>query len=250
MTRFTLITVLPELVVPFREVGIVGRAVARGLVSIDTLNPREFATDRRATVDDAPYGGGPGMVMTIGPLRRAIEAARGKDKGGSHVAYLSPQGVRLTHARVVELSHHPHLVLLAGRYEGVDERLIEADVDSEWSVGDFVVTGGELPAMLMIESIVRLLPGALGDPASAVDESFADGLLDHPHYTRPEEYEGVAVPPVLLSGDHAAIARWRRRERLRRTLERRPDLLEEAWLDDADRAWLQALRAGSDPAQR
>lgn len=243
MTRFTLVTLLPELVAPFREVGIVGRAVSRGLVSIETLNPRDFATDRRATVDDAPYGGGPGMVMTVGPLRRAIECARGRDKRASHVAYLSPQGRRLTHGHVLELSRQPHLVLLAGRYEGVDERLIEADVDSEWSVGDFVVTGGELPAMLMIEAIVRLLPGALGDPASAVDESFADGLLDHPHYTRPEEYEGVAVPSVLLSGDHAEIARWRRRERLRRTLARRPELLEEAQLDEADRSWLKELRA-------
>ncbi|MCB1748186.1 MAG: tRNA (guanosine(37)-N1)-methyltransferase TrmD [Gammaproteobacteria bacterium] len=223
--QFTVVTLFPELIDAFGDVGIVGRSRARGLVDIATVNPRDFAADRRGTVDDAPYGGGPGMVMMVTPLRRAIAAARARSGGRTLVAYLSPQGRRFEQALVAELAAYDHLVLLAGRYEGIDERVIERDVDCELSVGDFIVSGGEVPAMLVIDAITRTLPGALGDARSAVEDSFSDGLLDHPHYTRPEVVDGDAVPPVLLSGDHGAIAAWRRDQRLARTRARRPDLL-------------------------
>lgn len=253
MRRYTVITLFPELVEAFRAVGIVRRACASGLVAIDALNPRDFARDRRATVDDAPYGGGPGMVMTVPPIRAAIAAARSGDGDPPcHVAYLSPQGRRFSQDAVAELAGHPHLVLLAGRYEGVDERVIARDVDSEWSIGDFVVSGGELPALLIIDALVRTLPGALGDAGSAQADSFVDGLLDYPHYTRPEICDGDAVPQVLLSGDHAAIARWRRRCQLARTRARRPDLLGTARLSEADRVLLDeiaAAEAGDDAGE-
>jgi tRNA (guanine37-N1)-methyltransferase len=224
--HFTVITLFPELVATFGDVGIVGRSRTRGLIDIATVNPRDYADDRRGTVDDAPYGGGPGMVMMVTPLRRAIAAARQRHSGRTLVACLSPQGRRFAQGMVGELAGYDHLILVAGRYEGIDERVIERDVDCELSVGDFIVSGGEVPAMLVIDAITRTLPGALGDARSAVEDSFSDGLLDHPHYTRPEVVDGDAVPAVLLSGDHGAIASWRRAQRLARTRARRPDLLE------------------------
>ena len=211
-----------------------GRCIANHLVSLATVNPRDYALDARGTVDDSPYGGGPGMVMQVAPLRAAITAARQGDSVTSHVAYLSPQGRRFDQDAVAELAAYEHLVLVAGRYEGIDERIAERDIDSEWSIGDVVVNGGEIPAMLIIEAITRQLPGALGDPQSAEFDSFSDGLLDHPHYTRPEEIAGQRVPAVLLSGDHGAIARWRRRQQILRTLVRRPDLLTTASLSNED----------------
>lgn len=214
------------------------RCVEGALVSIETVNPREFASDRRGTVDDAPYGGGPGMVMMVEPLRMAIAAARRRDAHAAHVVYLTPQGRRFDQQGARELGEREHLILIAGRYEGVDERVVARDVDSEWSVGDVVLSGGEIPAMLMIDAIVRKLPGALGDERSAEQDSFCDGLLDYPHYTRPEKVDEDVVPGILLSGDHAAIARWRRQQQLGRTYIKRPDLLESKDLGSEDQALL------------
>lgn len=238
MHRYTVVTLFPELVESFRNVGIVRRACGAGLAAIEAVNPRNFADDRRGTVDDYPFGGGPGMVMMVAPLRRAIAAARARDPRPARVLALSPQGRRFTQDDASVLAAESHLILVAGRYEGIDERLLAADVDAEWSIGDFVASGGELPALLMIDAVVRLLPGALGDRASALADSFSDGLLDYPHYTRPEVLEGVAVPSVLLSGDHAAIARWRRKQQLGRTWLRRPDLLAGRSLAATDAALL------------
>lgn len=240
MNRYTVITLFPELVHAFRDTGIVGRCHQRGLIAIDTINPRTYTHDRRATVDDTPYGGGPGMVMMATPLRAAIAVARGA--GPALVIYLSPQGRRFQQRDVVRLAACPHLVLVAGRYEGIDERLLARDIDEEWSVGDFVLSGGEVPAMLMMDAIVRTLPDALGDARSAQQDSFSDALLDHPHYTRPEVLDGEAVPPVLLSGHHAAIDAWRRQQRIGRTWQRRPDLLPAAGLSANDQALLDAYR--------
>ncbi len=238
MHRFSVVTIFPELIAAFAAIGIVRKACGAGLAEIVAVNPRDFSEDARGTVDDAPYGGGPGMVMMVNPLRLAIADARRAAGGGGHVIYLSPQGRRLDQRGVVELSRHPHLVLLAGRYEGVDERIVERDVDEEWSLGDFVLSGGEIAAMAVIDSIVRLLPGALGDAGSAAADSFSTGLLDHPHYTRPEVIDGQRVPAVLLSGNHREIERWRREAALARTADRRPDLLAVAELDEADRRFL------------
>ena len=247
--RFTVITLFPEMIAAFASAGIVRRACERRVVAIDTLNPRVFAEDARATVDDTPYGGGPGMVMTVAPLRKAIDSIRGASERPVHVVYLSPQGRTLSEAALPELAQHQHLVLLAGRYEGIDERLIERDIDSEWSLGDFVLSGGEIAAMAVIDALTRRLPGALGDERSALQDSFGEGLLDHPHYTRPELIEGQAVPSVLLSGNHAEIDRWRRREALGRTWLRRPDLLSCKTLSAADQKLLDefitAVPAGS-----
>lgn len=250
MQRFTVITLFPELIEAFAGVGIVRRACERGLIAIESINPRRFTTDGRATVDDSPYGGGPGMVMSVPPLRRAITAIREGSDQAVHVAYLSPQGKTISRRTLPELGGHPHLCLLAGRYEGVDERLLERDVDSEWSLGDFVLSGGEVAAMAVIDALVRRLPGALGDDRSASEDSFEDGLLDCPHYTRPEVVDGQAVPSVLLSGNHAEIARWRRQQALGRTWLRRPELLNEAGLEPADRALLEAFKAVSSPGSK
>jgi tRNA (guanine37-N1)-methyltransferase len=239
MNRFSVVTLFPDLINAYRNCGVVGRACERGLIDIETVNPRDYAPDRRSTIDDTPYGGGPGMVMMVGPLRKAISAARERSDCAVHVAFLTPQGRRFEQHCVPELAGHGHLVLVAGRYEGIDERIVSHDIDSEWSIGDFVASGGELPALLMIDTIARTLDGVLGDQCSAQEDSFCDGLLDYPHYTRPESIDEQNVPAVLLSGDHGAIARWRRKQRLGRTLERRPDLLEQASLSDADRSLLE-----------
>ena len=248
MKHFSVITLFPDLIAAYRDVGIVGRARRKGLIDIEWRNPRDFATDERGTVDDAPYGGGPGMVMMLAPLRAAIRAARARVTTGAHVVYLSPQGRRLDQDGVAELQAHAHLVLVAGRYEGIDERLFEHDIDAEWSVGDYVLSGGELPALTVIDALTRLLPDALGDARSATEDSFCDNLLDHPHYTRPETVDGLRVPAVLLSGDHGAIARWRRQQRLGRTSERRPDLLSAHQAEAEDAELLAAYRRKSRPA--
>ncbi|NTV10299.1 MAG: tRNA (guanosine(37)-N1)-methyltransferase TrmD, partial [Zoogloea sp.] len=221
---FDVVTLFPEMFSALTGAGITRRAVDRGLYALACWNPRDFADDAYRTVDDRPYGGGPGMVMLAAPLEKAIRAAQASqlEKAGKagRVIYMSPQGVPLTHRKVLELSAEPSLVLLCGRYEGVDQRLIERCVDEEVSLGDFVLSGGELPAMVLLDAIIRQLPGALNDADSAVEDSFVDGLLDCPHYTRPEEYEGSRVPDVLLSGHHAEIRRWRLQQSLGRTEQR------------------------------
>ena len=225
------VTLFPESVAALLQFGVTGRAVERKLLQVGTSNPRDFATDRHKTVDDRPYGGGPGMVMKVETLRAAIHAAKSRAGAGAKVIYLSPQGRRLDQAAVREFAKQAALVLVAGRYEGIDERLIETEVDEEWSIGDYVLSGGELPALVMIDALARLIPGALNDGESAAQDSFENGLLDCPHYTRPEEIDGRRVPEVLLSGDHAAIRRWRMQQMLGRTWQRRPDLLRGLALD-------------------
>jgi tRNA (guanine37-N1)-methyltransferase len=229
--RIEVVTLFPEMVHAAAQYGVTGRALERGLWALSCHNPRDYATDAYRSVDDRPYGGGPGMVMLAEPLERAIGAARAAlDAAGvaaPQVVYLTPQGEPLRHGRVLTLAAEAGLILLAGRYEAIDERVIEREADLEIGVGDFVVSGGELPALLLIDAVVRQLPGVLHDAQSKVAESFVDGLLDCPHYTRPEEHRGAMVPPVLLSGDHAAIARWRRKQALGRTWLRRPELLPE-----------------------
>ncbi len=225
--RLDLITLFPEMLSAVTEQGVTGRAVDSGLVDIHNWNPRNYTEDRHRTVDDRPYGGGPGMVMLYEPLKKAVRQARESQKSSGitpHVIYLSPQGRPLTQNRVEELSRMNGLILLAGRYEGVDERLIESEVDEEISIGDYVVSGGELPAMVLMDAVIRLLPGALGHVDSAAEDSFSDTLLDHPHYSRPEEVDGRVVPEVLLSGNHQAIAKWRREQAELRTEIRRPDI--------------------------
>ena len=225
--EIALVSLFPEMFDAVSEHGVTGRAVKQGVLNFSYCNPRDYTLDRHRTVDDRPYGGGPGMLMKIDPLRQAIAAA--KEAAGTNeakVIYLSPQGQRFTHAKAVELAQEKALVLVAGRYEGVDERLIEAEVDEEISIGDYVLSGGELAAMVVIDALSRQLPGVLGHELSAQEDSYVNGLLDCPHYTRPEEYQGKRVPEVLLSGDHERIRRWRLQQALGRTHERRPDLLQ------------------------
>lgn len=224
--KFAAITLFPEMFDAITRFGISRRAFENRIATLGAINPRDFATNAYKTIDDRPFGGGPGMVMTPEPLEKAISAGRALVGDSSKVIYLSPQGQPLTDALVRELAAQPSLVLLCGRYEGVDERVIERQVDLEISIGDFVVSGGELPAMMLMDAILRTLPGVLNDAQSAEEDSFATGLLDCPHYTRPEQYEGMAVPEVLLSGNHERIRVWRLAESLKRTRERRPDLLE------------------------
>jgi tRNA (guanine37-N1)-methyltransferase len=224
--HIALVSLFPEMFAAVTEHGVTGRAVADGLISISHSNPRDYTNDRHRTVDDRPYGGGPGMLMKIDPLRQAIRGAREQAGTDARIIYLSPQGKRLDHDRVLELSRYEALVLVAGRYEGVDERLIDAEVDEELSIGDYVLSGGELAAMVVIDAVTRQLPGVLGHALSAQEDSYVGGLLDCPHYTRPEEYRGRPVPAVLLSGNHEQIRRWRLKQALGRTQERRPDLLE------------------------
>jgi len=221
--RFDVVTLFPEMLAAVTASGITARALQRGLWHVQAWNPRDFTTDAYRSVDDRPYGGGPGMVMLGEPLEKTLDAVRAA--GGGPVLYLSPQGRRLDHAKVVEVAGRKAVTLLCGRYEGVDERLLRRRVDEELSLGDFVLTGGELAAMALIDAVVRQLPGALGDEESAVEESFADGLLDCPQYTRPESFAGERVPEVLLSGHHENIRRWRLKQSLGRTWLRRPELI-------------------------
>ena len=234
--RIDVVTLFPELIRDCCRYGIPRIALEKGLLEIGAWNPRDYARDRHRTVDDRPYGGGPGMVMQYQPVAEAIAAARGQ--GDGPVIYLSPQGRRLDQAAVRAFAHLPHMILLAGRYEGIDERLIERQVDQEWSIGDYVLSGGEPAALVWIDAVARLLPGALGDEMSALCDSFMDGLLDYPHYTRPEEIDGQRVPAVLTGGNHAEIERWRARQSLGRTWERRPDLLERVGLNEEQKALL------------
>ena len=240
--RIDVVTIFPEMVVQASGHGITGRAQARNLWALGVWNPRDYTNDAHRTVDDRPYGGGPGMVMMAAPIAAALQAARAAQEATrgcrGKTIYLSPAGTRLTHDRVMALSQEPALTLIAGRYEGIDQRVIDAEVDCELSVGDFVVSGGELPALLLIDALVRQLPGALNDAESATQESFVAGLLDCPHYTRPERYGTADVPAVLLSGDHAAIRRWRLAQSLGRTWRRRPDLLDRRPLSAEEQALL------------
>jgi tRNA (guanine37-N1)-methyltransferase len=231
--------------------GITGRALRSGLLQLGITNPRDFTHDKHRTVDDRPYGGGPGMLMKVQPLRDAIvavqstalraTASKNNKSTRGKVIYLSPQGITLTQTLVNELSEHEHLILIAGRYEGIDERVIEYYVDYECSIGDYVLSGGELPAMVLIDALIRLIPGALGHSESALNDSFYTGLLDHAHYTRPVTFEGKSVPAVLLSGDHKKIEQWRLKQALGRTWKRRPDLLENLELNEQQQQLLQAF---------
>jgi tRNA (guanine37-N1)-methyltransferase len=238
--RFDAITLFPEMFAAVTQSGITRRALENGLWQLNTWNPRDFTTDNYRTIDDRPYGGGPGMVMLAEPLEKAIKAA--KEAGGGRVIYLSPQGARMDQAKVMSLAAEPALTLLCGRYEGIDERLVSKCADEELSVGDYVLSGGELAAMVLIDAVVRQVPGALGDGESAAAESFADGLLDYPQYTRPEEWSGQKIPEVLLSGHHELIRRWRLKQSLRRTMQRRPDLLAGRELTAEERTLLKELQ--------
>ena len=233
------ITLFPEEFRSLVGLGVTGRAIQEGVVRLSLINPRDFSSDRHRSVDDRPYGGGPGMVMSVEPLRSAIQAARSAacDEAGGEdlkVGLLSPQGCQLDESAVRKLAGRKNLILVCGRYEGLDERLLELEIDEEWSIGDYVLSGGELAAAVVIDAVLRWVPGVLGAADSAQQDSFADGLLDHPHFTRPEVVEGLHVPPVLVSGDHRAIARWRRKQSLGRTWQRRPDLLGRTTLSAED----------------
>ena len=236
MIRFDVVTLFPEMFRALTESGITSRALQKKLWQLATWNPRDFTTNNYRTVDDRPFGGGPGMVMLVEPLAKALEAARAA--GAGRVIYLSPQGRKLDHRRVIELAKESALTLLCGRYEGIDERLLRSQVDEELSLGDYVISGGELAAMALIDACVRQLPGALGDEQSAIEESFAAGLLDCPHYTRPEVYAGEKVPEVLLSGHHENIRRWRLKQALGRTWLRRPELLQARGMSKEEQALL------------
>ena len=236
----------PEMFRALTGEGVVARAIADGRLALNVINLRDYASDRRRSVDDHSYGGGPGMVMTVAPLSNAVRAARASAPGLLTTVYMSPQGRRFNQAIAAELAGLDSLLFVAGRYEGVDERFVEREVDMELSLGDFVMTGGELAVMAVLDTLARLLPGTLGNPASAERESFADNLLDYPHYSRPPEYRGMRVPSVLLSGDHAAIAKWRRVQALARTWRRRPDLLVNRVLCAEDRELLRQHLAGRD----
>ena len=249
-----IVSLFPDLVRQVCDVGVMGRAVRGDVVGLRVFNPRDFTTDKHQTVDDRPYGGGPGMVMMVEPLLAAVEAAQSQARAEAgvnpRVVFLTPQGTPLTQSRVADFSEDPALILIAGRYEGVDQRLLELAVDEEISVGDYVVSGGELPALLLMDAIVRLLPGTLGNACSATSESHLDGLLDYPQYTRPENVRGLGVPELLLSGDHRAVARWRRQQALHRTWQKRPDMLAHRKLDDADRRLLEEIFAADKETER
>jgi tRNA (guanine37-N1)-methyltransferase len=240
--RIDVVTLFPEFIESCAGIGVVGRAQERGLLQVQTCNPRDFATDVHRTVDGRPFGGGPGMLMTIAPLRAALQSVQALAEQPARVVYLSPQGVRLTQDKVAEYAQLDRLILLCGRYEGVDERVLENLVDEEISLGDYVLSGGELAAAVIIDAVGRLQDGALNDAQSAEQDSFTDGLLDCPHYTRPVSDELGEVPEVLMSGDHAMIRRWRRKQALGWTWWRRPDLLARSSLDDGDRALLEEFR--------
>ena len=245
--RIDVITLFPEAMAELTGLGVTGRAIKDGQVELKAWNPRDFAEDRHRTVDDRPYGGGPGMVMKVEPLGSTIRAAREEHVEATRgenalVSLMSPQGRKLDQAGISELAGRQGLILVCGRYEGIDERLVELEIDEEWSIGDYVLSGGELAAAVIIDAVTRLLPGVLGHEQSAVEDSFVDGLLDHPHYSRPEMAGDKVVPEVLLSGDHEAIRRWRRKQALGRTWQRRPDLLEGRELDEEAKDLLQEFR--------
>lgn len=223
--RFDVVTLFPELVFSAANHGVTGKAIERGIVDLGLWNPRDYTHDVHKTVDDRPYGGGPGMVMKYQPLHEAVNKAKQAGQGTAKVVYLSPQGRPITQSLLSEASQLSQLILIAGRYEGIDERFVQLDCDEEWSLGDYVISGGELAALVVIDGVTRLLPGVLGDAESAKQDSHVDGLLDCPHYTRPEQLEGISVPDVLMSGNHAEISRWRMKQSLGRTWQRRPDLL-------------------------
>lgn len=239
--RIDVVSIFPAMFEAITGYGIPGRAIKKELLQLRVWNPRDFTDDRHRSVDDRPYGGGPGMVMLAEPLAKTLAAARA-EQPRAKVIYLSPQGRRLDHAAVKEFAQREGLILLAGRYEGVDERLLASAVDEEWSIGDYVLSGGELPAMVLIDAIARQLPGVLGDEDSAVQDSFVAGLLDCPHYTRPEVYDGRPVPEVLLSGNHEQIRRWRLKQMLGRTWLRRPELLAKLELTDEQRKLLEEFK--------
>lgn len=240
--HFHVITLFPEMVEQMCDYGVLGRAVKRGIIKLSCWNPRDFTQDRHRTVDDRPYGGGPGMLMKVQPLAEAIMAAKQQAGEQARVVYLSPQGRLLNQQAIKEMAGQKDMILIAGRYEGIDERLIEQCVDEEWSIGDYVLSGGEMPALIMIDAVARMLPEVLGDADSAQQDSFMQGLLDHPHYTRPEEIDGCTVPEVLLSGDHKVIERWRNKQALKRTWLRRPDLLETLQLSEEQIQWLSEFQ--------
>tara|TARA_R110001592_G_scaffold33316_1_gene115584 strand:- start:459 stop:1262 length:804 start_codon:yes stop_codon:yes gene_type:complete len=258
--RFELITLFPEMFVPILSSGVVGRAIGNGLIEVNSWNPRDFTHDRHRTVDDRPYGGGPGMLMKVQPLQDAILAAKKQSLTSKHseiiesdveskknnsqklsarTIYLSPQGNKLDHKKVLTLLQYDVLILVSGRYEGVDERLINAEIDEEISIGDFVLSGGELASMVLLDSVSRLIPGVLGHKDSAVEDSFVNGLLDHPHYTRPETFQDLSVPEILLSGDHEKIRLWRLKQSLGKTWLLRPDLLKNIELNTEQQLLLQ-----------
>lgn len=240
-----IISLFPEMFKAITEYGVTGRAVKQNLLQVETWNPRDFTHDKHKTVDDRPYGGGPGMLMMVQPLRDAIKAAKStacKQGGEVKVIYLSPQGRKLDQTGVQELAENQNLILVCGRYEGIDERLIQTEIDEEWSIGDYVLTGGELPAMTLIDAVARFIPGVLGKQASALEDSFAEGLLDCPHYTRPEVLDGLEVPPVLMSGHHEQIRKWRLEQSLERTWLRRPELLDSLALTDEQKALLKKIK--------
>ncbi|HEU4819029.1 tRNA (guanosine(37)-N1)-methyltransferase TrmD [Janthinobacterium sp.] len=247
--QFDVVTLFPEMFAALTQSGVTRRAFEQGKCGLSLWNPRDFTTDNHRTVDDRPYGGGPGMVMMARPLEATINAAKQRQTelglAAPRVVFMSPQGRPLTHARVTQLKAEPGLVILCGRYEAVDQRLLDRCVDEEISVGDFVLSGGELPAMALMDAVIRLLPGVLNTEASAIEDSFVNGLLDSPHYTRPETYEGMAVPPVLMGGNHAEIVKWRRQRMLEATATKRPDLLVSAraagLLSKADEKFLASL---------
>lgn len=246
MLQFDIITLFPPMFDAVTECGVTGRARDSGLYQLVLWNPRDFAANSHRTVDDRPYGGGPGMVMMAEPLEKAIAAASQRQKSSGvrrpRVVFLSPQGRLLNHRLVMELSQEQGLVMIAGRYEGVDERLVRRQIDDEISIGDYVLSGGELAAMVVMDCVVRQMPGVLGDAESARQDSFVNGLLDCPHYTRPETYKGEAVPPVLMSGNHAEISRWRLKQALGRTWQRRPDLLAQRELNEEELALLEDFK--------
>ncbi|MDG2939715.1 tRNA (guanosine(37)-N1)-methyltransferase TrmD [Bisgaard Taxon 10/6] len=238
-----IVTLFPEMFKAITEFGVTGRAVKQNLLQVRCYNPRDFTHDKHKTVDDRPYGGGPGMLMMVQPLRDAIRAAKAQAGEGAKVIYLSPQGRKLEQSGVTELAKNEKLILVCGRYEGIDERLIQTEIDEEWSIGDYVLTGGELPAMTLIDAVARFIPGVLGKQASADEDSFAAGLLDCPHYTRPEQLDGLTVPPVLMSGNHEQIRQWRLKQSLERTWLRRPELLEKLALTDEQKNMLRQIKS-------
>jgi tRNA (guanine37-N1)-methyltransferase len=246
--KIVVVTLFPELVGQVLEFGVLGRALRRGVITVETVNPRQYAKDVHGTVDDRPYGGGPGMVLRADVLAQAVLEAQRRAPAARRIA-LAADGERLTQAMAAELARLPELVLVAGRYEGLDERFVDACTDQCICVGDVVLSGGELPALMLIDAVTRLLPGTLGDADSAVQESFTDGLLDWPHYTRPEVWDGLAVPAVLRSGDHSAIERWRRKQALGRTWQRRPDLFEGRTLSEEEQMLLDEYLAERDATQ-